>query len=67
MKTLKLTDINGRSIHFHISSQTVAQCEQASPSQCWHGIRSNVKVGDGKWVEVRETQDDVAAQLGAMG
>lgn len=66
MKRLQLTDREGNSIDFYIDARQVVQVQQAGASQAWHGIRANVKVGDQKWVEVRETPDQIAAQIGAM-
>lgn len=65
MIRIHLTDINGRKIDFFVSSTTVVEVREPASSQYWHGIRANIKVGDGNWQEVRETPDHIAKLLGA--
>jgi hypothetical protein len=58
---IKLTDINGRVVY--LAPSAIAQVTEAGVSQAWHGVRANVKMFDGGWIEVQQTPDVINAQI----
>lgn len=65
MKELRLTTHEGRALSLFVGPTNCVQVEEAGASQKWHGIRSNVRVDNGKWFEVREDAAQIARMLGA--
>lgn len=59
---IELTDPQGRKIL--LAKAAVAMVTEAGNSQAWHGVRANVQKFDGKWVEVRDTVEEIQKLLG---
>ncbi len=61
---IALTDMYNRQVLIH--PDQIASVTEAGASQAWHGIRSNVqKAVDGRWIEVKESADDIRSLLDA--
>lgn len=50
-----------------LANAAIASVETAGTSSQWHGIRSYVKTFDGKWLEARETCEEIVKQLEERG
>lgn len=58
---IQMTDHDGRS--HYVAASAVAQISEAGPSSAWHGIRSFVKLFDGRVLEVQETPAALIAKM----
>ena len=58
---ITLTDRNGRKIL--LAADEIRHINQASASQAWHGVRSNVRTADGQWIEIQETIDEIGRRI----
>lgn len=58
---IKLTDRNGRTIL--LQADDIRQITEASVSQRWHGVRSNVRTSDGQWIETQEAIDEIGRRI----
>lgn len=55
---IRITDSNG---HAHlVNAQGILQVQEASPGSHWHGVRSYVRLFDGRTIEARETINEVS-------
>jgi uncharacterized protein YlzI (FlbEa/FlbD family) len=58
---IKVSDIDGR--ERFLAESAIAQITAAGSSQAWHGIRANIKIFNGEWIEVRESPQAIADQI----
>lgn len=54
---ITLTNIDGR--RTHAAPEAIATITEAGPSSQWHGVRSIVRLFDGRTIEARETADEL--------
>lgn len=63
---IRLMGVDGRDML--VAASAIAQVMPAGASQGWHGVQANVKTFDGKWIEVRDSVDEVEKKImEAMG
>jgi hypothetical protein len=65
MIRIQLTQPNGGKRDVYVSDGGSLEVNEASVSQQWHGVHASVRVNGGPWFEVRETMEQIAAQVPA--
>lgn len=63
MTLIQIEDFNGR--RQYVSAGAIAQITEAGASSQWHGIRSIVRLFDGRVIESRDSADELAAAINA--
>lgn len=58
---IEVTDCGGR--RHYLAPAAIASVSEAGTSSQWQGIRSRVRMFDGRTIEARDTVDEIAARL----
>lgn len=58
---IEVTDCGGH--RHYLAPAAIASVSEAGVSSQWHGIRSHVRMFDGRTIEARDTVDEIAARL----
>lgn len=58
---IEITDNGG--LRHYLAPASIASVSEAGSSGQWHGIRSYVRLFNGRVIEARETVDEIAARL----
>jgi hypothetical protein len=58
---IEVTDCSGH--RHYLAPAAIASVSEAGTSSQWHGIRSRVRMFDGRTIEARDTVDEIAARL----
>lgn len=58
---IEVTDCSGH--RHYLAPAAIASISEAGVSSQWHGIRSYVRMFDGRTIEARDTVDEITARL----
>lgn len=58
---IEVTDYGGH--RHYLAPAAIASVSEAGVSSQWHGIRSHVRMFDGRTIEARETVGEITARL----